>query len=299
MRLNTLALTLGLLCASSTSWGQSSSEKESTPNSDYVEYVTKVRKQRLTSEMFISTEWMPDSGVKLLGTKSTYRIWEKFAEHEKCDIPHIDMAKANDEGLVAEFALFQTEQLNLFVFEYHMSDAVGVHWVICDQDTKETLFESYDGVPTKLYFDGVSPGDSIFGGCGGPVSKVRFRKYTEEGPQLLEVLSRRCQSHPNYHETLFHIDTEFKEVPGARVDMGSTKHPHRSWRWWFYGKSYKPRKLEFNENGDATWVRKLYTFPYDSDAFYERLKFSALVERTCTYESANREVVCVQEELDR
>lgn len=299
MRLNTITLALGLLCVPSTSWTQSKSEK-ATPDSRYAEYIKETREQRLKSEMFISTEWMPDSGVKLLGTKSTYSIWEKFAEHEKCDIPHIDITKDNDEGLVKSFALFQTEQLNLFVFEYHMSYAVGVHWVICDQKTKDTLFNSYFGTPTKLYFDGDSPGEYDFGGCPSPVSKVRFRKYTKEGPQLLEVLSQRCQCEPNYHETLFHIDTEFKEVSGARVDMDYEKHPKRSWRWWYYGKSYQPRTLTFNENGDATWTRKLYKLPYKSNVRYaSEYTFSALIEKTCIYDSAKREVVCTQEELDR
>ena len=80
--------------------------------------------------------------------------------------------------------------------------------------------------------------------------------------------------------------------------MDYEKHPERSWRWWYYGASYKPRKLNFDEHGDANWTRKLYKLPYKNGVRYApRYKFSALVERTCIYDSAHREVKCTEKEI--
>lgn len=269
------------------------SAEKKIPNEE-AERIKEVRKNVLESEMFASTEWMPNHGVKLVKSKYAQKIWKDFSEGSKCQLPSLQLDEYRFE-IVRQFLVFQTEALNIFLYERHMHDQPGYNWVVCDKTTEERFFGSYYGYPSSLYYDdGSGELDHQFGGCAGPVGeRVRFRRYTEEGPQHLEAVFSRCQCDTNYHETLFHIDTTFEEVPGARVDMDYTSHPDRPWRWWHTGERYEPRSLRYNNEGNATWTRKLLRRP---TALY-RENFAThtptvLVERECEYSKASRSISC-------
>lgn len=261
---------------------------------DTIAYFKKLRQQKPEeNELFRSTYWMPNAGVKLLNDKSAQKVWGEFSSKESSCLSRdlkIDIDEQNNMPIGSYF-VFQTKSVNIFVFERPMESQDGVRWVVCHRDNKEYILSTYHADPSRM-FDPTQETEQIFGGCSEPVSVVRFRRYMKDGPLFLDVRARRCQDAANYHEVSFNITEEkFEVLPGSRLGADYLKIKSQPWRWYM-GENHTPKKITYNNEGEAVWSRLLYKRPVNLITNRGDVPPLVKVRQDCKFNKVEKSIDC-------
>lgn len=237
--------------------------------------------QSESEKLFASTFWEPNKGVKLLKASSAKKTWTKY--EKKCELPRF----TDSDFPITSHYVFKTSDHIIFV--YNKSMDTYKYWTVCDQHTKENLFESQNyGSGYDILKDGSI---KTFGSCSdsrAAYTNVRFRPYMKD-QLMLEMNFHICQQNENHHEFLFHLDESgLKEIEGSRFVLADDVHgPFIYWK--HHGETYSQLGVSsLNEDGERTWSRRLEVVLRNVMSKHPVWEFQ------CKYNETKRRVDCTK-----